>query len=381
MPLKNDLEGLLVISVEQAVAAPYCSMLLAEAGARVIKVERPEGDFARGYDSGANGLSTIFGWLNRGKESLTLNFCVEEDLKLLKSLIAKADILLSNLAPGNLDKFGLNKDKIRSINPNLINCYISGYGKNSNWKSKKAYDFLVQGEVGLCSVTGTEESPARVGISIADISTGLTAFSSILRALIQRSKSKNGIDLELSMFDVLAEWMNMPLLKYRYCGGAPQRSALSHSFVAPYGAFKTKDDKTILLSVQNDREWSQFCKLILKDKKLINDHKFIRNVDRYENKMELDQLISRKFANLSANYLELKLDAAKIAYASLNSMKDLSTHHLINNKVIYFEGSKIDVVDLPLGNSENQVDKVPSLDQHGSLLRKEFGNVQELSNE
>ena len=208
MGLHKELDGILVVSLEQAVAAPYCGLLLADAGARVIKVERPEGDFARGYDNGAGGQSTIFAWLNRGKESICLDLNIEEDAALLIKMLARADVMVSNLAPGALERRGFSGDLLRKINPGLITCAVTGYGSKGDAVRKKAYDTLVQAESGICSVTGTPEHPSRVGVSLTDLSTGLTAFSAILRALHQRHRTGVGIDLELSMFDVMADWMN-----------------------------------------------------------------------------------------------------------------------------------------------------------------------------
>ena len=303
MGFKNELSDITVLSLEQAVAAPYCGLLLAEAGARVIKVERPEGDFARDYDNGANGESCIFAWLNRGKESICLNLKENDDLNFFKILSSKSDILLSNLAPGTLEKLGIFINDLREENPGLITCKITGYGESSEANNKKAYDFLVQAESGLCSVTGTENSPARVGISITDLSTGLTAYSAILRALIKRGKTGIGIDVSISMFDVMADWMNMPLLAHRYMGGAPKRSGLKHTFIAPYGSFNCGDNKKILLSVQNNREFAVFCDDILGDKNLKDNPKFCDNPQRYANRFELDEIISNVFQKMTQKKL------------------------------------------------------------------------------
>ncbi len=374
MHLRNELEGITVVSVEQAVAAPYCSMLLADAGARVIKIERPEGDFARGYDSGASGKSSIFAWLNRGKESISLNINNEADSDLLKRIITKSDVFLSNLAPGALNRKGFSIETVRTLNPNIINCSISGYGSSDTGNKKKAYDFLIQGEVGLCSVTGTQDNPSRVGISITDISTGLTAFSAILRAFIHKARNGQGVDIEISMFDVLAEWMNMPLLAHRYTGGAPLRMALSHSFVAPYGAFETKDNKKVLISIQNEREWESFCRNVLGSELLINDKRLLNNVQRYKNKAYLEQQITDVFRTLRKSSLIKKLESANIAYSNLNSVAELSEHKLIVNKVVYFDDTLVSVADLPI-NTNNKVRAfVPTLDQHGKLLRNEFAS-------
>jgi formyl-CoA transferase len=373
MQLQNELKGLSVVSLEQAVSAPYCGMLLADAGARVIKVERPEGDFARGYDTGANGESAIFAWLNRGKQSICLDLNSKKDRALLVNMLTQVDIFLSNLAPGALDRKGLSAVTIRKLNPKIINCSISGYDLKGPLMKRKAYDFLVQGEVGLCSVTGTAENPARVGISITDIATGLTAFSAILRALIQRSINGSGVDIDLSMFDVMAEWMNMPLLGHRYMGGAPERTGLSHSFVAPYGAFKTKDKKNILLSIQNNREWESFCVSVLKSVELVNNQKFKTNIERYKNKSELEKIISDIFIRYNKKSLINNLRAASIAYANLNSVEDLSEHIIIKNKKINYGSMIVSVADLPISNNQNVLSKAPSLNENEVSIRNEFG--------
>ena len=376
MQLQNELNGLSVVSLEQAVSAPYCGMLLADAGARVIKVERPEGDFARDYDTGANGESAIFAWLNRGKQSICLDLNSKKDYALLVNMLAQVDIFLSNLAPGALDRKGLSAVTIRKLNPKIINCSISGYCLKGPLKKRKAYDFLVQGEVGLCSVTGTAENPARVGISITDIATGLTAFSAILRALIQRSINGSGVDIDLSMFDVMAEWMNMPLLGHRYMGGAPERTGLSHSFVAPYGAFKTKDKKNILLSIQNNREWESFCVSVLKSVELVSNQKFKTNVERYKNKSELEKIISDIFIQYNKKSLINSLRAASIAYANLNSVEDLSEHKIIKNKKINYGSMIVSVADLPISNNQNVLSKAPSLNENEESIRNEFGLIE-----
>ena len=376
MQLQNELNGLSVVSLEQAVSAPYCGMLLADAGARVIKIERPEGDFARDYDTGANGESAIFAWLNRGKQSICLDLNSKKDYAVLVNMLAQVDIFISNLAPGALDRKGLSAVTIRKLNPKIINCSISGYDLKGPLKKRKAYDFLVQGEVGLCSVTGTLENPARVGISITDIATGLTAFSAILRALIQRSINGSGVDIDLSMFDVMAEWMNMPLLGHRYMGGAPERTGLSHSFVAPYGAFKTKDKKNILLSIQNNREWESFCVSVLKSVELVSNQKFKTNIERYKNKNELEKIISDIFIQHNKKSLINSLRAASIAYANLNSVEDLSEHKIIKNKKINYGSMIVSVADLPISKNQNVISGAPSLNENEASIRNEFGLIE-----
>ena len=374
MQLQNELKGISVVSLEQAVSAPYCGMLLADAGARVIKVERPEGDFARGYDKGANGESAIFAWLNRGKESICLDLNLKRDLILLVNMLGQADIIISNLAPGALDRKGLSSKYIRKINQKIINCSISGYGSKGPLTSRKAYDFLIQGEVGLCSITGTMEQPSRVGISVTDIATGLTAFSAILRALIQRSITGLGVDIDLSMFDVMADWMNMPLLGHRYMGGAPKRTGLSHSFVAPYGAFKTKDNKSILLSIQNNREWKSFCDVVLKAPDLVNNQKFITNISRYKNKIELEKVISDVFIKYNKQSLIIDLEQANIAYSNLNTVQELSEHVMIKNKKINYGSTMILVADLPVMSGLKKFVNAPSLNENEKSIRSEFAS-------
>ena len=373
MNLESELKGITVLSLEQAVSAPYCSMLLVESGARVIKVEPNSGDFARGYDSGADGESAIFAWLNRGKESICLDLNNSDDILLIKKILKKVDIFLNNVAPGVLDRKGLSLDLIRKLNSKIITCSISGYGSKGSARERKAYDFLIQGEVGLCSVTGTEKNPSRVGISIADISTGLTAFSGILRALIQRTQTNCGVDIKLSMFDVLSEWMNMPLISHRYLGGAPKRMALSHSFVSPYGVFETKDRKKILLSIQNNREWQIFCLKILRYSELINDPKFANNVERYRNRNELDSIIATVFKEVPKDTLVRQLTEVKIAFSNLNTVEDLAEHELLQSKDLNFGSAKISVADLPLPNRLSCAKTVPDLNQQEKSIRKEFG--------
>ena len=372
MGLNKELEGILVISLEQAVAAPYCGLLLADAGARVIKVERPEGDFARGYDNGADGQSTIFAWLNRGKESVCLNLNDESDSSLLTFMLDKADVLISNLAPGALARRGYIGDSLRRTNSRLITCSITGYGSEGDALRKKAYDSLVQAESGICAVTGTPETPSRVGVSLTDLSTGLTAFSAILRALHQRNRTGKGIDIELSMFDVMADWMNMALLSYRYYGGAPQRSGLTHSFVAPYGAFNTKDDKQIMLSIQNNREWEIFCVKILKDPSLIESPLYRNNTDRVENKIALAALINDVFMCDDKNDMIEKLEDARIACASLNSVAEVSEHPFLRNRSVEFANMEIEIADLPVQTKAGSVTVVPKLGQHTATIRAEF---------
>ena len=372
MGLNNELDGITVVSLEQAVAAPYCGLMLADAGARVIKVERPEGDFARGYDVGANGQSAIFAWLNRGKESICLNLKAEDELALMRAILAKADVFVSNLAPGSVPRMGLTGEELRRVNPGLITCMISGYGDSGAVAKKKAYDFLIQAESGLCSVTGTPDSPARVGVSLTDLSTGLTAFSAILRALIQRGRTGVGIDLKISMFDVLADWMNMPLMAHRYMGGAPARSGLKHSFIAPYGAFSCGDGGQVLLSVQSNREFAALCRDVLKQPDLLNDPRFAQNPDRYVNRAALDAIVTSCFNNYNMPEVLAKLEAAHIANAQLNSVADLSDHPFLRNTKAMIGGTAIEMAALPVQTDAVSATDVPGLGAQTAALRLEF---------
>ena len=370
--LENELEGITVVSLEQAVAAPYCGVLLANSGARVIKVERKEGDFARGYDDGAEGQSTIFAWLNRGKESICLNLKDEKDLSVLINIIKKSDVLLSNLAPGALGRISLTNSFLKKINPKLINCKITGYGEEGDAAKKKAYDFLVQAESGLCSVTGSEESPSRVGVSITDISTGLTAFSAILRALIKRSNSNTGSEISISMFDVISDWMNMPLLAHRYSGQAPKRMGLKHSFIAPYGAYECSGGKKILLSIQSNREFEQFCNKVLEKPELAKEKKFLNNPERFKNRVELDNIINDFFKNFDVSIIIELLDLANIANANLNSVADLSEHPFLKNSKARIGNKFISMASLPVETGLTDNINVPDIGEHTDKIRKEF---------
>ena len=372
MGLNKELDGITVVSIEQAVAAPYCGLLLADAGARVIKVERKEGDLARGYDKGANGHSTFFAWLNRGKESICLNIKDPIDRGLLFAMLEKADVLLSNLAPGALERSGFVAKDLRAKNPGLITCQVNGYGREGPAAKKKAYDFLVQAESGVAAVTGTADGPARVGVSLVDISSGLTAFSAILRALIQRGKTGKGIDISLSMFDVMADWMNMPLMGHRYMGGAPKRVGLTHSLIAPYGAYQAGDGNQVLIAIQSNREWQVFCEKILDNSALGTDARFADNTQRTANREEMDELIDAAFANYSRSDLMQTLENHQIACAQLNSVEDLSNHPYLRNLEVNFADTVVSVADLAVPIEGDRAVDVPDLNQHGDALREEF---------
>jgi itaconate CoA-transferase len=319
------LKGLTVVAVEQAVAAPFCSSRLADAGAHVIKIERPEGDFARGYDAAAKGQSSYFVWLNRGKDSVVVDLATPEGRKAMEELIATADVLLQNLKPGSMDKLGFTRERLRKDYPRLICCTITGYGDSGPYAHRKAYDLLIQAESGLASITGGPEGPSRVGVSIVDVSTGAAAHAAILEALIGRSVSGEGADIRVSMFDVMADWLTVPLLNAE-AGNEPKRMGLAHPSIAPYGVFRSKDGKDILISIQSEREWKILCAKVLGNADLTADPRLVNGVERVRNRAFTDQTVSDIFGSLSRDELLTRLTEADIAFAEVNTMADLTTH-------------------------------------------------------
>jgi crotonobetainyl-CoA:carnitine CoA-transferase CaiB-like acyl-CoA transferase len=359
------LEGLTVIAVEQAVAAPFCSSRLADAGAHVIKIERPEGDFARGYDAFAKGQSSYFVWLNRGKDSVVVDLATEAGRKELEALIAGADVLLQNLKPGAMDKLGFARERLRKDYPRLVICTISGYGDDGPYANRKAYDLLIQAESGLASITGGPESASRVGLSIVDIATGATAHAAILEALIGRSVSGKGADIRISMFDVMADWLTVPLISAE-AGKSPKRIGLAHPSIAPYGVFTSKDGKDILISIQNEREWKKLCADVMEQPTLPNDPRLANMVERVRNRELTDRLVGEAFASMTRDMLLQRLDKADIAFAEVNTMDDLSKHpHLRrievdspNGKLTYPAPAAI------VMNEPRRYGAVPAIGQH-----------------
>ena len=332
------LEGLLVVGVEQAVAAPFCTSRLADAGARVIKVERSTGDFARGYDTAVKGQSSYFVWLNRGKESLVLDLADPAARQELRALILRADVLVQNLKPGAMARMGLAPDSLRRDNPRLITCSISGYGEAGPMADRKAYDLLIQAESGLSSITGGGEGPSRVGISVVDIATGATAHAAILEALIRRGITGEGVDIHVSMFDVMADWLSVPLLQAEG-GHPPARMGLAHPSIAPYGAFSAGDGAVFLISIQSDREWLAFCREVLGDAALAQDARFVSNTARTAHRDETDALVARAFAARDSAGIVEALTRAEVAFARVNDMAGLATHpHLRRITVATPEG-------------------------------------------
>src|ERR1022692_1357688 len=304
------LEGITVVSLEQAVAAPFATRQLADLGARVIKIERPEvGDFARGYDATVRGMSSHFVWLNRSKESLTLDLKREEAKLVLNRLLEKADVFIQNLAPGATERLGFSTPQLRKKYPRLIVCDLSGYGSSGPYRDKKAYDLLIQAEAGLISITGTEQFPSKVGISIADISCGMYAYSGILTALLVRQRTGEGTALETSLFDSLAEWMSYAAY-YTSGGSAPPRTGASHATIAPYGPVQSGDNKVVYLGLQNEREWEKFCEMVLEIPQLFRDPRFDSNARRVQNRQQLDQVMQDVFQKLTAVEIIARLETA-----------------------------------------------------------------------
>ena len=370
----RDLDGLLVISLEQAVAAPYAASRLADAGARVIKVERPEGDFARGYDADAKGHSSYFVWLNRGKESVALDLKQPDDLQIFKQMLSKADVFIQNLMPGALDRLGVSMTDLRQADPRLITCDISGYGASGPFAQMKAYDFLVQAEVGLAQITGAPEEPGRVGVSICDIAAGMTAHAAILQALVARAKTGEGRAIEVSLFHALADWMNVPYLQHHYGGRKIRRPGLHHPTIAPYGAYRCGDDRMLLISIQNEREWLRLCRDVLDQPDLPQNPQFDSNVHRVENRGSLDAIMNGVFSQYSIDEIAEKLQAAQIAFGRLNDM-DVFTQHP-QNRFVSVRTSAGDVQLLSPGAIVNgilpRLGEVPDLGQHSTAIRAEF---------
>ena len=319
------LEGLEVLAIEQAVAAPFASARLADAGAHVSKIERPEGDFARGYDDVANGQSSYFVWLNRGKDSVTLDLSSEDGKSALSALMDKADVLIQNLKPGALARLGFDLDRLHAENPRLISCSISGYGEDGPLADRKAYDLLIQAESGLCSITGGPSEPSRVGVSLVDIATGATAHAAILEALIRRGTTGQGARISVSMFDVMADWLTVPLLNHEG-GNSPQRVGLAHPSIAPYGVFQPKTGAPILISIQSDREWRVLCRDFIGDEGLGTEPRFATNVARVQNRDQTDAIVADAFAKYEASEATERLENCKIALATVNDMAGLAAH-------------------------------------------------------
>ena len=377
----RPLDGITVISLEHAIAAPFCTRQLADLGARVIKVERPgAGDFARAYDTRVKGQASHFVWTNRSKESLTLDLKQPAALAVLRELIGKADVLVQNLAPGAASRMGLGFEALSTLHPRLVVCDISGYGEDGPYRDKKAYDLLIQSEAGFLSVTGTADSPSKAGNSMADIAAAMYAYTSILSALLLRGKTGTGSHIDVSMLESLGEWMGYPLY-YAFDGAAPPpRCGASHASIYPYGPFQAGDGGTVMLGLQNEREWKQFCERALQNAALANDPRFDSNARRNEHREALKAIILDAFAKLSTEQVLARLDQAQIANARMNDMAGVWAHPQLQARerwqIVGSPAGEIPAL-LPPGRSnafDYRMDPVPSVGQHTDAILREFGH-------
>ena len=373
---EGPLAGLLVVSVEQAVAAPFATSRLADAGARVIKVERPEGDFARLYDRHVKGECAWFVWLNRGKESVVLDIKAAGDNALLRRMIARADVFVQNLAPGAAARAGLDSADLRRRHPRLITCDISGYGESGPYAEMKAYDFLIQCESGIASVTGTPESASRVGVSVCDIGAGLNAYGAILEAVLGRARSGRGSGISVSLFDGMADWMTVPLLHLEHAGKAPGRAGLSHAMIAPYGAYPVGCGGQMVIAIQNEREWARFCAGVLGDAALTTDPRFAGHPARLANRPAMDTLIVDAFATHDMDSLAEALRAAGIAFGRLNDVAGLSAHPQLRRAAVETPAGPVAIVAPPArhGDAPRPLRPVPALGEQSEAIRAEFAS-------
>ena len=365
----KPLEGLIVIALEQAVAAPYCSSKLADAGARVIKIERLEGDFARGYDSAVFGESSYFVWINRGKESVALDLRSEDGKAVLRDLVAVADVFIQNLAPGAAERLGFGAQALRALHPRLITCDISGYGESGPLHQLKAYDLLVQAESGLVAVSGAPGPWGRIGVSICDISAGMNALIGVQQALLQRERTGRGSGVKVSLFDSAAELMAVPYLQARYGTGAPERVGLKHPSIAPYGAFTCSEGREVVLSIQNEREWLSFCKRVLDDESIAADPRFTGNRARTQNRTVLDEAVQAVFGRLTYAEAVDRLTEAQTAYGAINSVHDLISHPQLRTREMKVGGRSVQVPASPFVTEwdDPAFHPVPAINEHGEL--------------
>ena len=370
----RPLEGLTVVSLEQAVAAPYCSSRLADAGARVIKIERAEGDFARFYDTAAKGLSSYFVWLNRGKQSLVADIKQPDDAALLHRILARADVFIQNLAPGAAARSGFGSEALRAKHPRLITVDISGYGDGGEYATMKAYDLLVQAESGLAQITGHPAGPGRVGVSACDIACGMAAHANVLEALIARGITGQGKGIKVSLFDGMADWMNVPLLYFEGTGKAPARMGLAHPSISPYGAFETKDGALVLIAIQNEREWAEFCAKFMEEPDLPKRTGFESNVARVTNRTMVDQYIGAKFAALTRTAAAAKLRAANTAYGFVNGVAEFAVHPALRRIEVETPGGAVAIAAPPalLSDGLRALGPVPAIGAHSATIRAEF---------
>lgn len=366
------LSGLTVIAIEQAVAAPLCTVRLADAGARVIKIERPEGEMARHYDASVKGTSAYFAWLNRGKESSVLDLKAAGDLNLLKRMLASADVLVQNLVPGALDRMGLTAEVLTRDFPHLIAVSITGYGQDTTYAQMRAYDMLVQAESGLCAVTGTPETPSKVGVSAADICTGMNAHAAILEALIERGISRRGKLIEIAMFDGMADWMAVPLLHYEHVGRVTGRYGLSHASIYPYRPFACADG-TVIIAIQNNGEWQRFCNVALSRPDIATRDEFISNAARVANRVALDGELEPLFQAMTVPEAISRLDAAGVAWSRYTELSDLGNHPALRRVEVTLADGQAITLPRPAGRDNSfHPGTVPALGQHSAAIRTEF---------
>ena len=371
----RPLDGVLVVSLEQAVAAPLATCRLADAGARVIKLERNNGDFARAYDTAANGQSAYFAWLNRGKESLTVDIKDEADRGLVLRILAKADVFVQNLAVGAAARSGLGSDDLRTRFPRLVTCDISGYGETGPYADMKAYDLLVQAEAGLVSVNGTPGPYGRVGISVCDTSTGLSAALAVNEALVKRERTGLGSAIKLSMFDVMADLMAVPLLHHDYLGAGPERIGLAHPSITPYGGFVTGDGVTLVISVQNDREWASLATNVMGRSELVDDPHYATNPARLERREVVDGMVQEFFSRHTRAEMEDKLRAARIAYGAVNDVTGLSVHPHLRRLTVESETGDVEIPAHPDAAAQPpRSPRLPRLGEHNERIRREFSD-------
>ena len=369
----KPLEGVLVVTLEQAVAAPLASRRLAEAGARVIKIERPEGDFARGYDEAANGWSSYFVWLNQGKESVALDLKTEAHHAIMRRMLARADVFIQNLAAGAVARLGFAPADLMAENPRLVCCDVSGFGSGGPYETRKAYDLLIQAESGLVGVSGGPGEPGRVGVSIADIGAGINAYGAICAALLRQARTGRGGHVEVSLFDTMAEFMTVPLLHHDYLGKAPGRVGLSHPSIAPYGAFPTADGKLILISIQSDREWRVLAAEALSRPEFGADPRFATNNARVANRAETDAAVAAAFAERGFDALSTALDAARIAWGAVNDVAGLSAHPHLRRVEAGFAESMARLPASAARADWSGPGRAPEIDEQGDAIRAEFG--------
>ncbi len=373
----KPLAGITVVALEQAVAAPYCTSRLADAGARVIKVERPEGDFARGYDTAVHGESSYFVWINRGKESVALDLRQSEDSAHLHAMLAHADVFIQNLAPGAAARLGFGTETLRERHPRLVTCDISGYGESGPLRDLKAYDLLVQAESGLVAVSGAPGPWGRIGVSICDITAGMNALIGIQQALLGRERSGHGSAVKVSLFDSAAELMTVPYLQARYGAGAPDRVGLKHPSIAPYGAFTCSDGRELVLSIQNEREWATFCERVLRQPQIATDTRFASNNVRTRNRLELEAIVQGVFAGLTYAKAVDRLTEAQTAYGAINSVHDLIGHPQLRTRPMEVHGRVVQIPATPYLTEWDDASyaAIPQIDQHGAASREEFSKA------